>query len=61
MDDWWTEIDNDILACLAGEGALAPAEIGFRLGISEGATTSLLSMLVREGKVRICLVELPAG
>jgi hypothetical protein len=57
--NWWTEIDDDILGCLAVGGALAPAEIGLRLGISEKATASLLSMLVGEGKVRICLVELP--
>lgn len=56
--NWWTEIDDDILGCLAVGGALAPAEIGLRLGISEKATASLLSMLVGEGKVRICLVEL---
>jgi tetratricopeptide (TPR) repeat protein len=59
VHDWWTQIDNDILGCLA-DGALTPAQIGVRLGISEGATTSLLSMLAREGKVRICLVELLA-
>lgn len=42
-------------------GAIAPAELGLRLGISGGATTSLLSMLAQEGKVRICLAELPLG
>jgi DNA-binding GntR family transcriptional regulator len=58
MSDWWSEIDNDILQCLGGEEqALSPADIGRRLGLSEGAVNSALSMLVREGKVRICLVS----
>jgi len=43
----------------AGDGAMAPAELGLRLGISGGATTSLLSMLAQEGKIRIGLAELP--
>jgi len=38
---------------------MAPAELGLRLGISGGATTSLLSMLAQEGKIRIGLAELP--
>jgi hypothetical protein len=45
----------------AGNGAMAPAELGLRLGISGGATTSLRSMLAQEGTVRICLAELPLG
>jgi len=57
MNDWWADIDDDILTCLGREGALAPAEIGKRLGLSEGAVSSALSMLVGEGKVRICLVS----
>ncbi|HXH83989.1 MAG TPA: hypothetical protein VNN07_13825 [Candidatus Tectomicrobia bacterium] len=58
MDDWWTEIDRDVLAALAGNGAMAPADAGRGLGLSERAMTSVLSMLAQEGKVRICLVEL---
>ena len=50
MDEWWTEIDTDILGGRAGNGAMAPAELGLQLGISETATTSLLSMLAQEGK-----------
>lgn len=41
-DEWWA----------------GPAEIGRRLGISEGAAASLLSMLAQGGKVRIRLAEL---
>ncbi len=58
MDDWWAEIEDDIVACLKDNGATAPAEVGRRLGLSERAAASLLSMLAGEGKVRICLVEL---
>src|SRR5689334_20513554 len=42
-------------------GAVAPAELDLRFGLSEGAMTSLLPMLAQEGKVRIYLVELPLG
>jgi len=42
-------------------GAVAPAELDLRLGLSEGAMTFLLSMLAQEAKVRIYLVELPLG
>jgi hypothetical protein len=34
-------------------GAVTPAELDLRLGLSEGAMTSLLSMLAQEGKVRL--------
>jgi hypothetical protein len=55
------DIDGEPLkgrwAASLASGAMAPAE----LGLSEGAMTSLPSMLAREGKVRICLVELPLG
>ena len=42
-------------------GAVAPAELDLRLGLSEGAMTFLLSMPAQEAKVRIYLVELPLG
>jgi DNA-binding Lrp family transcriptional regulator len=58
MADWWTELESEILNCLEHVGTVTPAEIGRRLGIPEAATTSLLSLLVRDGKVRIRLVEL---
>ena len=48
MDEWWTEIDTDILGSLGGNGAVVQAELGLQLGISEGATTSLLSTLAQE-------------
>ncbi len=40
---------------------MTPDELGCALGISEGEATAFLSMLAREGKVRICQVELNGG
>jgi hypothetical protein len=59
MDGWWTEIDDQVRDCLQRHGALAPADIARLLGLSEGATTSVLSLLAQEGKLRIARVELP--
>jgi biotin operon repressor len=54
--DFWGELDTDVLRCLAG-GALTPAEIGRRLGISEQAVRSIVGMLAEAGRVRIGSVE----
>jgi len=59
MDGWWTEIDDEVRACLQRHGAMAPAELARQLGLSEGAVISVLSLLVQEGKLRISRVELP--
>jgi hypothetical protein len=56
VDDFWADLNRDILNCLA-MGPISPGEIGRRLGISEGAAASCLSLLASEGRVRICLVE----
>jgi hypothetical protein len=56
VDDYWADLNRDILDCLA-MGPISPGEIGRRLGISEGAAASCLSLLAAEGRVRICLVE----
>jgi DNA-binding Lrp family transcriptional regulator len=67
MDDWWAEIDDEVLECLRGAGPMSPAAIGRQIGVSETAVTSIVSMLARQGRVRVCLVELteadgpPAG
>ena|SRR2546425_4589797 len=58
MEEWWTQIDDDVLGSLALHGPMTPDDLGRRLGLSEGATASLLTMLVQNGKVRICSVEL---
>jgi DNA-binding CsgD family transcriptional regulator len=55
--DWWADLNQEVLDCLASAGRSTPAEIGRRLGMSESGATSLISMLAREGKVRIALVE----
>jgi len=57
MDDWWSDVEKDVLGCLDGPEAIAPADIAKRLGVSEDATISLLAMLAREGRVKICLVS----
>lgn len=57
MDHWWSELDDDVLECLA-VGVAAPADIGRQLGMSEAAASSILSMLAAEGKVRICRATL---
>lgn len=58
MESWWKEIDDAVLRCLAeGDRAMAPAEIGRRLGLPESATQSILSMMAQEGRIRICSVE----
>ena len=55
-EDYWADLNREILSCLT-TGPVSPAEIGRRLGISEGAAASCLSLLATEGRVRICLVE----
>lgn len=60
MDDWWSEIDNEILMTLAAGGAMAPADIARRLGVSEASVTSLIWALVSQGKIRVRLVEAAA-
>ena len=61
MDDWWNDVERDILACLNGSGATPVDEIARRLAMSEEAAASLLALLAREGKVRIRLVEATQG
>ena len=57
MVDWWSETEHDIVECLHRDGALSPAELGCRVGVSETEAAMFLCMLAREGKVRIRLVE----
>jgi DNA-binding Lrp family transcriptional regulator len=55
--EWWQDVEDDVLRCLEGRGEVPPVEIARKLGMSEAATTSLLSILASEGKVRICAVS----
>ncbi len=57
MEHMWREIDEAVLRCLA-DGDATPAEIGQRLDISEAGASSILAMLVTEGRVRICRAAL---
>ena len=57
MDDWWTDIEHDVLDCFDGRGAIRPAEIAAHLGVSESSVVSWLVMMAQEGKIRICLVS----
>jgi len=57
VDEWWSELDDAVLACLREPGGMSPGEIGRRLSISEAAAVSVLGMLAREGRVRIARVE----
>jgi len=57
MDEWWSEIDDAVLACLKETGETSPDEIGRRLGLSSEATVSVLGMLAQEGRIRISRVE----
>ena len=57
LSELWRELDDAVLEYLA-LGEATPAEIGKRLGVSEGAAVSILAMLATEGRVRICRVGL---
>jgi predicted ArsR family transcriptional regulator len=57
MDGWWSEIDDQVQTCLKRHGTMTPAELAGELGLSEGATISVLSLLAQEGKLRIASVE----
>jgi len=58
--DWWGATDGEILKWLSEHGTVSLSELCQDLGFSEGTATALLAMLAREGRVRICQVELAA-
>jgi hypothetical protein len=49
MDEWWADLDNALLDCLAESGELSAAE--------GPSPASLAAMLVREGRLRIARIE----
>jgi DNA-binding IclR family transcriptional regulator len=56
--NFWTDLDDELLRCLGErDGTVTPAEIGARLGMSEAAVCTIISMLAESGKVRIRSVE----
>ncbi len=57
IEHFWNEMDDRILGCLRDAGAMSPVELGQRVGLSEGEAIAFLATLVREGRVRMRLVE----
>jgi DNA-binding Lrp family transcriptional regulator len=58
-DSWWSDVDDATLNVLAAAGGrLTLAELASRLGMSEDAARSIVSMLAEQGRVRIAAVEL---
>jgi len=58
----WDEIDHAVIDCLvAAGGTLTLAQIAHRVGMSEGAVQSVVSMLAEQGRLRIAAVELVHG
>lgn len=55
-DDWWSALDDEVLGCLDGP-ALSATELAAKLGVSEEAAVSLVTMLARDGKVRLTRIE----
>ena len=47
-DDFWREIDEAVVGCIAS-GETMPSEIGRGLGLSESAVCSIVAMLAIEG------------
>lgn len=58
MIDWWSETDHAILDCLRAIGPMSPEDLSRQTGLSEGEIGAFLSMLVKEGRIRIRVVEL---
>jgi DNA-binding Lrp family transcriptional regulator len=52
-ESWWDAIDGEILDRLREHGSASVRELCEETGLSEGAATAFLSMLAREGRVRI--------
>jgi len=59
-ENWWGDIDGEVLGWLSRHGSATVNELSEELGLSEGAATAFLAMLAREGRVRIVQVELAA-
>jgi DNA-binding IclR family transcriptional regulator len=56
--NFWTDLDDELLRCLGERaGAVTPAELGARLGMSAAAVCTIIAMLAETGKVRIRSVE----
>ena len=51
FEDWFEELEEEIIALVARHGPLDPPELAAKLGLSLRGATFLLSKLQREGKV----------
>ena len=51
FEDWFEELEEEIIALVTRHGPLGPAELAAKLGLSLRGATFLLSKLRREGKV----------
>jgi predicted HTH transcriptional regulator len=51
FEDWFEELEEEIVSLVEKHGPLSPAELGKKLGLSQRGATFLLSKLGREGKV----------
>ena len=51
FEDWLDELENEVVLLAAGQGALNPADLARKLGLSERGATFILSKLSREGKI----------
>jgi hypothetical protein len=60
-DDWWADIERELLGCFDTDGVASIDTVARRLGIPEAAAISLVALLACEGKVHIRLVERPRG
>jgi hypothetical protein len=60
-EDWWAQMDGEVVECLDCGRPMSPEEVADKLGVSADAATSLLAMLVVEGRIRISAVELPSA
>ena len=61
MIDWWSETDDAIVECLRASGPMSQEDLARRVGLSLGETGAFLAMLMREGRVRVRIVELDAN
>ncbi|HEY7519861.1 MAG TPA: hypothetical protein VIE36_16360 [Methylomirabilota bacterium] len=57
MNDYWEELDTEILEKLTAAGPMDPVDLARALRMSPAAVCSCLAMLGAAGKVRICSVE----
>ena len=51
FDDWFEELEEEIISVVNQHGPLNPGELAQKLGLSQRGATFLLSKLQREGKL----------